>query len=106
MQEELSHDHLQRLNELERVVRVTDANYTARYGDDIILVTVTSTSRALVLTAPRGGLRVTVVKRGGGGNLTITAAGGALINGAASYSLTGNYAPLRFKAIGGEYISV
>lgn len=102
--EQTSHDQLQRLIELEKVVD-TSASYTALYGDDIIIVRTGGVPKTVSIPAPRGGMRITILQSGGS-TTTVSAAGGANIDGAASAVIATNYTPLRLKAIGGEYISV
>jgi hypothetical protein len=102
--EQQSHDQLQRLNELERVVSAS-ANYVAAYGDDIIFMNTAGVAKLVTIPAPRGGLRITIVQKGGS-TTTVSADGGALINGAASVAIATNYTPLRLKAVDGAYISI
>jgi hypothetical protein len=100
---EVSHDLLRRLQELEKVVAPT-ANYVADGSEDVIFFNTGGSALTCSLRAQRG-LRTSVVKVGGG-SVVVSVQGGGTVNGAASKTISTDYAPLRLKAVAGNMLEV
>lgn len=92
-----SHDFLEGLQSLEKVVSVTE-DYTVALHDDYIFADTTLGDVDIYMPEPRGGLIYTVVKVAGGNNVTLHAFPGTLINGQALVHETALFKPRRFKA--------
>lgn len=100
MDNDVSHDHYRRMQQLEKVVTVS-ANYTAKPEDDIIYVS--SVSGVVVVTLPfaNSGQHVIISRTTGTNNVVVMPQSGETINGAASQTISTSYSPLRLKAIRG-----
>lgn len=96
---------LRRLQDLETVVYV-NADYIARYSDDVLLVTATSPV-TITLPLARGGQRLTVTRISGSSTVTVIPSSGDNIDLASSKSITTTAAPITLKAVrGAGYFSV
>ena len=92
-------DQLRRMYELEQVVFIT-TNYDSKPTDDIIFV---DASSPVTVTMPfaSGGRHAIISLIGSAASVSVVPQSGETINGAASYSITTQYKPLRLKAIKG-----
>jgi hypothetical protein len=97
-----TNDTVQNLSTVERVRKVT-TNYTAVTTDDFILVDTAGGAVTITLPSARGGKRYVIERIAGANNVTVTPVAGTTINGAASATISTSYAPLRVKAMLGNY---
>lgn len=91
-----THEQVQQLQDSESV-KVLTANYTASYGDDVLLVDTTAGAVSIVLPTARGGKRYSITRVAGVADVTLLAA--SLINGAASKAIVASYSAVNIKAV-------
>lgn len=92
-------DDLRRMHELEKIVW-PNTNYTVTQEDDIVFVDATN---PVTVTLPKalGGKRISISRVVGASNVTIAAAVGETVNGAASIIINTSFQPHRLKAVKG-----
>lgn len=95
----ITSDDLRRMHELEKVVWPS-TNYTVTQEDDVVFVDGTNPVTITLPTA-LGGKRLSISRVVGASNVTIAAAVGETVNGAASIVINTSFAPHRLKAVKG-----
>lgn len=97
---QITHASLEQMQAIEKVFGPT-ADYTATYQDDILPVDSTLAPVNITLPFSKAQRELIVVRVKGANTVTITAAVGDTVNGAASISITTSYAPRRIKSLPG-----
>jgi len=90
----------------QETIRYVTASTTVSPDDDYILVD--STGGIVTVTLPDATThrKITVIKTAGGSNVVIAPVGTDTINGAATYTITSSYTPMRLKGVTGGYIGI
>lgn len=98
-----THDTLNQLEEVAKIVDADTANYTATYDDDFIKVSVSCT---ITLPPAKAGKEIEIIKTFAGGSVIIVPTGTNTIQGTTSVTAYVQWTALRFKAMSDGWILI